>query len=380
MGNTYKIAIDPHDPEHVFVGTYGYGLIEVLENEITGIYEYDNTPVFEGIPKVVNIRVSGIQFDSESNLYFLLSMVSSPLFRVDNEGNWEKLDIDNSILNRADVNYADLLITSHGQIWILSSVSNVIVLEKDGDNDYRQKTFVIKNQFGNLLTKAFCLDEDKEGNIWIGTNNGPIIYYSPWNVFEYAEVTGYQVPIPRNDGTNIIDPLLFSETILDIETDGGNRKWIATAQSGIFLVSDDGKETIHNFKAENSPILSDGVTGIGINKKNGEVFFATDQGLVSYGGIATEGSPTYSDVYVYPNPVRPGYEGPITIKGLVENSIVKITDVSGNLVWETHSLGGQAVWDGNNFKGQRVATGVYLVMLATEDGSQSHITKLLFLH
>lgn len=110
------------------------------------------------------------------------------------------------------------------------------------------------------------------------------------------------------------------------------------------------------------------------------MFFATDQGLVSFGGSAIEGLQEYSDVYVYPNPIRPGYEGPITITGLVSNSIVKITDISGNLVWETISLGGQAIWDGRNFNGRKVATGVYLVMLATEDGSQSHITKLLFLH
>ena len=190
----------------------------------------------------------------------------------------------------------------------------------------------------------------------------------------------YQVTLERDDGSGLIDFLLFTETILDIAVDGGNQKWLATDQSGVFLISDDGQETVLNFREENSPLLSNGVTGIGINQKSGEVFIATDQGLVSYGGIATEGASNFSDVYVYPNPVYPDYEGPITIAGLMENTVVKITDVSGDLVWETNSFGGQAVWDGRNFNGNKVATGVYLVMLATEDATRSHITKILFLH
>ena len=127
-------------------------------------------------------------------------------------------------------------------------------------------------------------------------------------------------------------------------------------------------------------MLSNMVTGVGINELDGEIFFATSKGLVSTKGEAIKGFKEFTNVYVYPNPVRPEYEGNITITGLVENTIVKITDISGNIVYETNSLGGQAIWDGKNFKGRRVASGIYLVLLATPDGSQSHITKLLFLH
>jgi len=380
LGNTYKVAIDPADPEHVYVASYGYGIFEIREEEVINIFELNNTEHFSGIPDVVGIRAAGIQFDENRNLHFILNLVSSPLFIIDAEGNWQRPVISNSLFNQETIIYSDLLITSSGQIWILSRNSKAVILEDEGDGYYRSKIITIKNQFDNVFSRSFCLTEDKEGNIWIGTNNGPVIYYSPWNIFDAGEVSGYQVPIPRNDGTNIVDPLLFSESIFDIVVDGGNRKWLATDQSGIFLISEDGKKTLANFTEENSALLSNGVTGIGINEKTGEVFFATDLGLMSYGGIATEGALEYSDVYVYPNPIRPGYAGPITITGLVVNSVVKITDVSGNLVWETESLGGQAVWDGRNFSGRRVASGVYLIMLATEDGQQSHITKLLFLH
>jgi len=379
-GATYKIAIDPSDITHVFAGTFGYGIIEFLEGEIVNLYAKDNVEEFSDIRDVVGVRVSGIQFDEQNRLWILLDLVSNPLFALDQEGNWYRPEISNSILVRNNLKYSDLLITSRGQFWIVTFNAEIIVLEEESEGIYRDKTFFVKNQYGNIINKANCLEEDNEGNIWVGTNNGPVIYYSPWNVFELDDVTGYQIPIPRNDGTNNVDLFLYSEAVLDIKTDGGNRKWFGTANSGVFLTSPDGKETLINFRDDNSPLLSNGVTGIDINEKTGEVFFATDLGLISYGGTATTGFDEYTNVYVYPNPILPDYKGPITITGLVENSIVKITDINGILVWETKSLGGQATWDGRNFEGNRVATGVYLVMLATEDGLKSHITKLLFLH
>jgi hypothetical protein len=200
-------------------------------------------------------------------------------------------------------------------------------------------------------------------------------------VFYYpGSSEGSQVYIVRNDGTNNYDLVLSANAIYDIEIDGGNRKWFATDNAGVFLTSADLKEILFNFTEDNSPLLSNSVTGIEINDLTGEVFFVTSLGIISYGGNATKGYANYNNVYVYPNPVRPKYNGPITITGLVENSFVKITDIGGNLVWEMKSLGGRATWDGCNFDGRKVATGVYLIMLATEDGIQSHITKLLLIH
>jgi flagellar hook assembly protein FlgD len=117
-----------------------------------------------------------------------------------------------------------------------------------------------------------------------------------------------------------------------------------------------------------------------VDGASGEVFFGTDKGIISYKGDALEGSTQYDQVVVYPNPVRETFEGSVAIKGLVESTTVKITDMSGNLVYETESLGGQALWDGNNFRGERVATGVYMIYLSSSDGSIAHVTKLLFIH
>jgi hypothetical protein len=381
LGNTYKIAIDPHNPEHVFVTSYSYGLIEFRNGEVYKVYEDDYQDLFNDFRPGVGLRISGIQFDNDGNLWMIMDLVANSLFKIDSEGNWSRPNLpSNTILTQERSLYADLLVTSDGLIWIASTQSDVVVLNEIETGHFSAKTFKIKNQYGTQLSATYCLEEDNEGNIWVGTNSGPIVYYSPQNIFYSEDVSGYQIPIPRNDGTDNVDLLLYNDAIKDIATDGGNRKWFATENSGVFLTSSDGRETLINFTEEHSPLLSNSVSGVGINEKSGEVFFATSLGLISYGGNAIKGVSDYSDVYVYPNPVYPGYEGIITITGLIENSIVKITDVGGNLVWETKSLGGQAIWDGHNFNGEKVATGVYLVMIATEDGSKSHITKLLFLH
>ncbi len=383
LGNIYKIAIDPHNENHVYLAAYGYGLIEILDDNIINITELHDLDIFSDISDVINLRISGIQFDADNNLWIILSLVSAPLFKIDEDNNWSRPEIPSqTILAQNNVNYADLLITSHNQIWVLSTKGDVVVLEDDGSGNFESVSFNVKNQYNTQATLGYCLEEDNEGNVWVGSNNGPFVYYSPynWNISSIDDIKGYQIPIPRNDGTNNVDLLLYNNAIYDIEVDGGNRKWFGTDNSGVFLTSSDGREIIYNFREDNSPMLSNLVTGIGINELSGEVFFATDLGLLSFGGTATTGLDDYSQVYVYPNPVRPDYQGNITISGLIENSIVKITDVSGNLVWETKSLGGQAIWNGYNFDGKRVATGVYLVLLSTEDGSVSYITKLLFIH
>ncbi len=379
LGNTYKFAIDPQDHNHVFAGAYLYGIIEFRDGQVHKIIEKDDLEIFSDIEDVVGLRPTGIQYDQQNNLYILMSFISRPLVILDNEGNWKRPQISNTILNKEGIRYSDLLVTNTGQIWLCTKRDGIIVVEDDGSGNYISNSFLLKNQDLNTISKAYCLDEDNEGDIWVGTNSGPLIYSSP-SRFINEDDHGYQVKIPRNDGTNNADFLLFGEAILDIQTDGANRKWMATENSGVFLISEDGRNTLVNFKDDNSPLFSNSVSGIGINEKDGEVFFATNKGLLSYKGSAIKGLSGFTDVYVYPNPVRPDYDGIITITGLVANSIVKITDVSGNLVYETTSLGGQAIWDGKNFNGRRVASGVYLVFLATEDGSQSHLTKLLFLH
>lgn len=216
----------------------------------------------------------------------------------------------------------------------------------------------------------YCMTEDKDGYIWAGTNIGPIVCYNPSKIEDLR--------FNRIVLSDESDYLLNGVRVNAIAVDGSNQKWIATDGSGVFLVNADGTEVIENFTTDNSPLPTNSINSIAINPESGEVFFAADgYGVLSYQGEATEGKENYSDIHAYPNPVRPDFDDKVIITGLMSNSNVKITDIAGNLIYQTKSVGGQVSWNCRNSKGNRVATGVYLVLAATPESKESVVTKIM---
>jgi hypothetical protein len=224
----------------------------------------------------------------------------------------------------------------------------------------------VEDQDGNSISvdPINCMAEDQDGVVWVGSDHGPLLFQNISYVFN-TNYTVYRPKIPRNDGTDYADYLLDGQKILSITVDGGNRKWIGTDGSGVYLMSSDGLTTIRHFTTDNSPLLSDKVWSIAINSKTGEVFFATDMGLVSYKSDATEASSSYDKISVYPNPVRPDFTGVITITGLEKNTVAKITDANGNLVYQAKSNGGIVTWDGLDASGRKAPAGVYFVLCSS---------------
>ena len=380
VGNFYKIAFHPDDNRRIFVSGFLYGIFEINNFEVINEYRYDNTPIFQStVGPEVGVRAMGLDFDSKGNLWTVFEETDQPVYVLRNTTDWENPRLYENIFSK-NQSFIDLLVTETDQVWILSRKLGIVVLKEEPDGTILEKNFPLKNQDNESISAAYCLAEDKNGNVWVGTNKGPIFYPAMRDIFERTNITGNSIKIPRGDGTEFADYLLDYEVVNDIAIDGANRKWLATENSGVFLVSDDGLKTLHQFTVDNSSLISNNVISVGVQEKTGEVFFSTNKGVVSFMGTATEGLDDFKDVYVYPNPVRPGYEGDITITGLIEEASVKVTDISGNLVYETTSLGGQAVWDGKNFDGKRVNTGVYLVFMTNDDGSKTHITKLVFIH
>jgi hypothetical protein len=380
IGNFFRFAYHPSIDNYVYASSYLYALFEIKDYKVIAKHDLNSVPLFQqALRPEVGVRIMGLDFDNKGTLWTIMDATIQPVFVLRGGTEWEQLVLNSSIF-KSSGQWRDLIVTKTNQVWILNANNGVVVLQEQSDGSILEKYFKLINSDGELLTKAYCLAEDKDGDVWIGTNKGPIVYSSSNQLFENDEVIGNQIKIPRNDGTNMADYLLDYEIINEIAVDGGNRKWLATETSGLFLVSADGLETIHQFNAANSPMISNNVISVGVQEKTGEVFISTNEGLISFMGRATEGNEDFTDVYVYPNPVRPEYDGDITIRGLIEDASVKITDISGNLVYETTSLGGQAVWDGKNFDGNRVHTGVYIVFLTNDDGSKTHITKLVFIH
>ena len=261
-----------------------------------------------------------------------------------------------------------------------------IVLDLDGNRWIRQGNFggilVIspKNQrkfiftevgSGNLpsnTVKSLALDRD--GQMWVGTDKGVVVFDSPSAVFSGKNFDAYTPVFERRR-------LLGNETVTAIAIDGGNRKWLGT-KNGIFLFSPDGAELVSNFNEKNAPLPTNEISYITAELNTGEVYIRTPKGMVSYRGTATEGNlkQDESAVKVFPNPVRPDFEGQIGIEGLVENAFVKITDIAGNLVYETRANGGTAVWNGKTLTGGRVETGIYLIFSANKKGEETLVSRL----
>jgi ligand-binding sensor domain-containing protein len=275
----------------------------------------------------------------------------------------------------------DLIITTLGQKWIILPRGYGLFLLDDNKTpdiftDDKSMKILVQDTENQPISLIYSIAEDLDGNIWVGTDQGPLIYFNPRNMFD-GNPKASRIKIARNDGTNDADFVLKTETITAIAVDGANRKWLGTSGSGLYLLSPDGTKQIYNFNEKNSPLLSNSIVSLAIDNKSGDIWIGTSRGVQSYRGNATEGREKFSKVLTFPNPVRQDFGGNVTITGLMADTQIRITDISGNLVFETVSDGGQATWDLKTYNGRRVATGVYLVFCASRDGSQSAVTKML---
>ncbi len=383
FSNIVAIAVDPADENHFFVASWGGGLLEYKNDEFVQRYTNLNSPLetaLPGQPQEPYVRIGGLDFDSEGNLWITNAAVAHNLHKLSPAGEWQSFTLP-EIANQW--NTGTVIVTRNEDKWVVVLRGHdIYVVDRTGAN---KKHLLVtsyfnngQNEIYNRMNDIYSIAEDNEGAIWVGTSKGVALYNVPSRIWDSEPMFATQPSLDLKDG--VYHPLLATEVVTAIAVDGANRKWFGTKESGVFLISENGDSEVLHFTKENSPLLSNKIFAIAINQKSGEVFFGTDKGLVSYQGNAISGKSSYDNVYVYPNPVRETYDGPITITGLIENTDVKITDITGNLVFKTTSLGGQAVWDGTNLNGRRVKTGVYLVFCNDKTGGQTQITKLLFIH
>lgn len=394
------VEVDPSDPDHIFVTCFGEllpninlangGIYEFQNRELVKFYNHKNSSFIESVFGTTNIvAMMGLSYDLKGNLW-----VQNPgntkkgMVVRKNDGTWTSLEYAD--IKSIDTNARTLIVDKYNNKWSATYrgdsylfIVNEGTASIDNVNAHSTK-FVSSNDFydqdGQKLENfdhISCLAEDKNGNIWVGTDVGIFVIYNSTRLFsEDYKIVFNKIKVPKNDGTNEANILLENVRIQDIKVDGANRKWIATS-SGLYVVSSNGFETYHYFTTENSILPSNNVISLGIDPKTGLVFIGTDKGLVSYKGEAVDGAKDYSNVYAYPNPVRPDYDGPIAIIGLKEDSNVKITDVKGNLINQGKSLGGQYIWNGRNIKKEKVSTGVYLVFGSSDDGQEGVVTKIM---
>lgn len=375
------VTIDPKNPAHSYVGSWGGGLIEMLNGEVLQVYNKNNSKIQETVGFGNNYRIASSAFDANGNLWVGNSFAANNLVLKRANGEWYSFKMGADFGSSSAMIVSQVLVAQDGTKWMIRHRNGIYAYNENNtlsnvaDDDYRG----LDNQpnTGGLPSNfVFCMAEDLDGELWLGTDKGFAILYSPGSVFQGGPINASQ-PIIEQDGN--YEKILETEVINSIAVDGGNRKWMATQGSGVYLLSEDGTKQIQHFTTENSPLLSNEVFSIAIDQKSGEIFMGTSLGVQSYLSDATGSESEMSTISVYPNPVRPDHDGPIALRGLIRDANVKITDISGNLVFETRSEGGQAIWNGLNFRGERCATGAYVVLSTNSDGSETAQGKIIFI-
>jgi ligand-binding sensor domain-containing protein len=373
-----RITLNPNDEKNVFFGSNQTGILEFQDEVAIARYDYTtpNGPesvVLDNAPNFKSVRNNGLAFDRSGNLWFTNSLVDNAMKVRKADGSWQSFSIAEFIPD-TEQNYPNLVIDKNGTKWFPSE--NGLMGFNENVTPKFKKAENSDDAGSPFLNNVRSVAIDNNNRVWIGTRGGLRILSSVDRFMGEDDLETNPIII-LEDG--LAQELLYEQTIVDIVVDGANNKWIATGGSGVFLVSSNGQETLYHFTRENSPLPSNSINDIEINSNTGEVFFATDAGLVSFKGTSTGASDNLNNVYVYPNPVRPEFVGTVKIAGLIDDANVKITDIEGNLVYETTSEGGTIEWDTKAFGKYRVASGVYMIFIASKDGTETKTKKVMII-
>jgi hypothetical protein len=372
MFDIMQVRFDPNRQDMRYLLSWGKGLVALRNGDVQQVYDPTNSSL-EYIAGSVDpntgigqTRVGGLDFDNQGQLWVSNYGAGLPISVRRADGSWQSysLGLNNEVV--------DMLVDNSGNKWVRNRRGGIMVLNRE--NNQFVSVVAVEGQGGLPSPQVNCMAKDKNGAIWIGTTEGPAVFFNPNAVFR-DRFDAQQIRIQQEQ---FVGFLLGNEVITAIAIDGADRKWFGTA-NGLWLFSADGTQQIHHFTRENSPLLSNIITSLAIHPETGEVFIGTDRGIISYRGTATEGRLTHTDVKVFPNPVRPEYDGLVSVSGLVTNAWIKITDISGNLVFQTRADGGQISWNGRDVNGRKVNSGVYLVLATSDFGEETVAAKILFL-
>lgn len=364
------LAINPLQPNNVFISSYFSGVLE-LTGETIFLHDATNSGPsgLEPFTPQTWVLNNSPAFDKNGNLWVTNRGTDKALKVLRTSNQWQSYDIGDYITNGR---FAPMAIDKNETKWLPTRDDGVIAFNDTQSN----KTVVINTESGLPSTNVLCVAVDNRNQLWIGTAAGLRVLSSVDQFLRQNELNVSSIIIQEGD---LAQELFYQQLIIDIAVDGANLKWVAIENGGVFLVAADGQETIYRFDTSNSPLPSNTVNDIEIDGVSGEVFFATDKGMVSFLGTSTQPSDNLADVYVYPNPVRPGFSGTVKISGLTDKATVKITDIEGNLVYETTTAGGTIEWDTTAFGKYKVASGVYMIFVSSEDGLQTTVKKVMII-
>lgn len=373
-----RVTPDPGNNKQAYFSSWSRGIFRLTTNRDITLYNETNSTLQRRAGLDDQVRIGGAAFDSNRNLWVTNSEVEKPISVRKSNGEWIAFDTKGlttpgQLMGKIETDMDD-------QKWVILPGNGILVFKEnslDNGNDFQVRKLSTIAGNGSLPSNyVYSLAVDYNGYMWIGTQKGVAVFYNTGAAFS-GEAFDAQQPIVIQDG--FAGLLLENDQVNAIVVDGGNNKWFGTTRSGAFYMTPDARNTYLHFTTHNSPLPSNNILDITVEPETGEVFFATDKGLASFRNYVTVGGDKHEDVFAYPNPVRPGYDGHIAIKGLVRNAFIKITDINGNLIYETRAQGGQAIWNGRDLNGNKPSSGVYTVFSTNDDGRETAITKILFI-
>lgn len=348
------------DANATFISSFGFGL-EKISSEGSIIFDESNSPLRKAQP-IDQLLIPAIEV-SPDGVWVANYGVSPSLHLLSSSSTWESFSI-----SQPQAKFPIDILDRNGLVWMIIDPlkgGGIVVFDRKNNKSVYLSNVAGKGGLPSSIVRSFA--NDREGQIWIGTDMGVVFFSNP------GSVLGGNVDASRPIFENRF--LLRDETVTAIAVDGGNRKWLGT-NNGVWLFDPTGEELIYNFTTDNSPLLSNKIVSIAIDPLSGEVFFGTDKGLSSFRATATRSTDQFIDVKIFPNPVSAEFSGQVAINGLYTDAIVKITDISGRLIWQTKANGGTAIWNARQVNGDRINTGMYLVFATAEDGTERHVGKI----
>jgi len=378
------VTIDPLEENKTYISSWNSGIL-VVENDSPLVLWDDSNSGLESLvlpdnPNYTSIRVNGSAFDNQGNFWTTNAWIPNRLKKHSSSGSWSSFDLS-SIITNEKFGLTELVIDKTGSVWIGSRNNGALVFNESGNRKKALTTEATKGSLPDLNVRTLVVD--RNNRIWIGTQKGMVVYTNAEGLFD-ANIYDAEPVIIEDDG--IPKKLLGDQPINSIAIDGADNKWFGTDTGGVLGTNPSGDQTLYIFNKDNSPLPSNRILKVKVDNSNGKVYFATDKGIVAFNNNVAPFGETLGEVYAYPNPVTKEHTF-VTIDGrkgthLPRGTNVKILDTAGRLVYETNVeegqeiKGGKVIWDKTNLAGRKVASGVYIVLLTSQDASESSSTKI----
>jgi hypothetical protein len=328
--------------------------------------------------------ISGLDTDSNGDVWIVSRWAQNPIYyQQPGDDDWVQLP-PLPELSSLDEHF-QLFIDSFDQKWISLQATNLagrgLVVMRTGDpsdpaDDEGVKLTDDINQgfLPDLQVKAIV--EDRNNEVWVGTERGIGRYIFPELIIDGGPDERRAQFLINEDTSAVSRILLRDVNVSSMAVNNANQKWVGSENQGLYLINEEGTRILRHFTENNSPIFSNSIRSVAIRESTGEVFIATDKGLLSFQDVPKAPVRDMDKLQVYPNPLRYDRHNEILIEGLAEESLIRVVGSDGTFIREIRARGGRMSWDGRDFAGNRVGSGIYFVIALDENGSEKGVGKV----